>query len=475
MNERKIAYRANADDMARHRDDWIARNEAYYADDLRYMRFLVPENARILDIGCGTGRLLAALRPSHGVGIDLSPAMVERARTSYPGHTFLVGDAEDPAVIAGIDGVFDCIILSDTIGMFDDIEEALKGLHSLCGEGTRIVISYFSSAWEPVIAAATALGWRMPQPEVNLLSTTDYLNLLRLSDLEAIRMEKRQLLPVKMLGLGRLVNRFVAPLPVVRSLCLRTYLVARSMRAERCAKLTTSIVIPCRNEQGNIERALKEMPSFGGHQEIIFVEGHSSDGTYAECLRVQEVYAGRWDIKVLRQQGKGKGDAVRRGFEAATGDVLVILDADLTVAPSALPKFYDAITSGKGEFINGTRLVYPMESNAMRLLNHIANRFFALLFTYLLNQRFTDTLCGTKVLKRSDYLKIAAARSYFGEFDPFGDYDLIFGAAKQNLRFIEIPIHYKARTYGETQISRFRDGWLLVRMVLFAFRKLKAI
>jgi glycosyltransferase involved in cell wall biosynthesis len=209
--------------------------------------------------------------------------------------------------------------------------------------------------------------------------------------------------------------------------------------------------------------------------EVVFVEGHSSDGTYEECLRVRDSCAGLWDIKVFKQPGKGKGDAVRKGFEVAIGDILMILDADLTVPPEALPKFHAAIKSGKGEFVNGTRLVYPMEREAMRPLNFIANRLFAALVSFLINQRFTDTLCGTKVFTSHAYKRIAAQRHYFGEFDPFGDFDLILGAAKSSLKIVEIPIHYGSRAYGETQISRFRDGLMLLRMVLFAFRKLKAV
>jgi glycosyltransferase involved in cell wall biosynthesis len=315
----------------------------------------------------------------------------------------------------------------------------------------------------------------MPQPAVSLISSVDFLNIMDLTEFEPIRMETRQLIPFDLFGIGRLVNRFIAPLPGIRRLCLRTYLVARSLRAQKPTNLSTTILIPCRNERGNIERAIKEMPRFGGHQEVIFVEGNSKDDTFEECLRVQKAYEDAWDIKVLKQDGRGKGDAVRKGFDAASGDVLMILDADLTVPASALPKFYRAIASGKGDFINGTRLVYPMESEAMRFLNLVANHAFAKIFSYLLNQRLTDTLCGTKVLTRAAYRQIVVGRRYFGDFDPFGDFDLIFGAAKQSRRIVEVPVHYKARTYGETQISRFRDGWLLTRMVLFAFKKLKAI
>jgi SAM-dependent methyltransferase len=471
----KLAVFENAELMADHRDSWIEKNAAYYRDDRRYLRFIIPEGARVLDLGCGTGSLLASLKPSRGVGVDFSPAMIKRAKGAYPDLEFIFGDIEDSCTIAAIDGEFDYIVLSDTIGSLEDIEETLLGLHPLCTASTRLVIAYFSPLWEPLINLGTRIGWRMPQPEVNLISSIDFLNIMDLTEFEPIRMEMRQLVPFNLLGIGRLVNRFIAPLPGIRGLCLRTYLVARSLKAQEPADLSTTILIPCRNERGNIERAIKEMPRFGGHQEIIFVEGNSRDDTYEECLRVKRSYQGVWDIKVLKQDGKGKGDAVRKGFDNASGDVLMILDADLTVPPSALPKFYRAIAAGKGEFINGTRLVYPMEDEAMRLLNQVANRTFAKIFSYLLNQRFTDTLCGTKVVTRNVYRQIVAGRAYFGDFDPFGDFDLIFGAAKQSRRIIEVPVHYKARTYGETQISRFRDGWLLMRMVLFAFKKLKAI
>jgi glycosyltransferase involved in cell wall biosynthesis len=180
-------------------------------------------------------------------------------------------------------------------------------------------------------------------------------------------------------------------------------------------------------------------------------------------------------IKGMQQPGKGKADAVFTAFDAATGDVLMILDADLTVPPEQLTAFWQAIRSGKGEFVNGSRLVYRMEDEAMRSLNLIANKLFSIIFTWLLSQRFTDTLCGTKVLRRTDYIRLKAGRAYFGNFDPFGDFDLIFGASKLNLKVVEIPIRYANRTYGETQISRFRHGFMLLRMVLFAFRRIKAL
>jgi glycosyltransferase involved in cell wall biosynthesis len=235
---------------------------------------------------------------------------------------------------------------------------------------------------------------------------------------------------------------------------------------------SVTIVVPARNERGNIENAIKRTPAFGTHQEFIFIEGNSSDNTYEEILRVQAAYPDK-DIKAMRQTGKGKGNAVREAFDAATGDILMILDADLTVPPEELPKFYDALRYNKGEFINGCRLVYPMEKNAMRFLNLLGNKFFGWFFSYLLGQRLKDTLCGTKVLYKKDYQTIVDNRSYFGNFDPFGDFDLLFGAAKQNLKITEVIIRYKDREYGSTQISRFRHGVLLFEMSFFAARKIK--
>ena len=367
----------------------------------------------------------------------------------------------------------DFVLLPDTIGWIEDIETVLSRLHAVCHPDTRIVLSYHSPLWEPALRIAQNLRLKAPMPPLNWLGMRDLAAILDLAGFEVIRREWRTLLPFRLLGLGALINRAFAPLPGIRGLCLRHYLVARSRQIVAPMPRSASVIVPARNERGNIEDAVRRLPQFCERVEIVFVEGHSKDGTLEECRRVQAAYPDR-DIKVLVQDGKGKGDAVRKGFAAATGEVLMILDADLTVPPEQMPKFFRQIADGRGEFVNGTRLVYPMEDQAMRTLNLIANHGFSIIFSWLLNQRFTDTLCGTKVLRRAHYERIAANRLYFGDFDPFGDYDLIFGAVKLNLKVVEVPIRYLARTYGETQISRFRHGWLLLRMVVFAWRKLKA-
>ena len=473
LSPRKQAIRELANRMAHERDRWIAHNIHYHEGDLRYLQFLIPQGLRVLVLGGDIGVVLDRLKPSHGVGVSISEVMVKLARQRYPQYEIYAGDIENPQVLNKLKGPFDVIVLADLIGLLEDCETMLNSLQQLCDSETRVVISYWSHLWEPILKLASVMGQRMPQVEENWLSSADIANLLNLANFEIIKREWRQLVPRRVYGLGSLINRYVATLPLLRRACLRNYIVARILPNDTDRKLSASVIIPCRNEKGNIALAMERLPQISDDLEIIFVEGHSNDGTLEECLRVKDQYVDR-DIKVMTQDGKGKGDAVRKGFEVARGDVLMILDADLTVPPEDLPKFISAIERKKGEFINGTRLVYPMEKRAMRFLNFLANRSFAVIFSFLLNQRFSDTLCGTKVLSRSHYMQIAANRSYFGDFDPFGDFDLIFGAAKLNLKIAEIPIRYAERSYGKTQISRFQHGWLLLRMVVFAWRKLKA-
>jgi SAM-dependent methyltransferase len=473
LSPRKQAIRSRADAAAPERAKWRRRAAFFHSEDLRYLKFLIPQGARVLEVGCCTGELLAELKPSFGVGVDLSAASIELARRAYPNLHFYVGDVEAPDVIRSLPGPFDFIVIVDTLGSLDDCQSMFESLHTLCTRETRLIVGYYSHLWYPLVKLAEAISLKMPQPPQNVLAPTDITALAALADFEAVKSERRLLAPERLFGLGRLLNRFLAPLPWINSLCLRHYTVCRSLRCPGEPPRSASIVIPARNERGNIAAAVRRIPQFVETQQIIFVEGHSRDDTWSEIERVIAAHP-QLDIKALHQPGAGKADAVYAGFAAASGDVLMILDADLTMPPEQLPKFWEAISSGKGEFVNGTRLVYPLEHEAMRFLNLIANKLFSQAFTWLLGQRFTDTLCGTKVLRRSDYERLKAARSYFGDFDPFGDFDLIFGASKLSLKVVEVPIRYASRTYGETQISRFRHGLLLLRMVVFAFLRIKA-
>ncbi|MDY7000721.1 MAG: glycosyltransferase [Thermodesulfobacteriota bacterium] len=473
LSAHKQKIQIQFDALAEKRRRWKAKNAYYYTSQTAYLRFLVPPGKRVLELGCGTGELLAALEPGFGVGVDLSEAMIKRAQADYPDLKFLAGDAENPATW-GIKEPFDYIILPDLIGHLEDVQATFENLRPFCTPETRLVVTYYNFLWEPALKFAEKIGFKMPQRMQNWLSPFDIKNLLHLADFETVKTDRRLLFPKKIPLLSRLFEA-LGGLPVINKLCLSSYLVARLKKRDPVAgKKSVSVVIPCLNEKGNIEPAVQRLPEMGTHAEIIFVDGHSKDGTPEEIERVMRAYPDK-DIKFLVQDGKGKGDAVRKGFGAATGEILMILDADLTVAPEDLPKFFRAIASGKGEFINGTRLVYPMEKQAMRVLNLMGNKFFSLAFSWLLNQRIKDTLCGTKVISRENYGRLAAGRAYFGDFDPFGDFDLLFGASKLNLKITEVPIRYRARQYGETQISRFRHGWLLLKMCVFAMRKLKIV
>jgi len=435
----------------------------------KYYAFLIPPGARVLELGCGLGDLLAAVRPARGVGVDFSPAMVSLARQRHPELEFHVADA---AAFAS-DEQFDYIIVSDLVNDVPDVQAVLERARQLAHPRSRLVVNFFNDLWRPILAAAERAGAKAPTLLQNWLAAADVKNLLFLAGWELIKTDKRILWPVRTPLLGPLLNRWLAPL--LGPLCLTVFQVARPRpAASESRHYRCSVVIPARNEAGNIEAAVGRTPELGLGTELIFVEGHSQDNTWAEIQRVAAQHPQR-QIKLLKQQSAGKGGAVREGFAAATGDLLFILDADLTVPPEELPKFYEAARSGAGEFINGVRLVYPMEAASMQFLNMVANELFGLAFSWLLGQPIKDTLCGTKVLFRRDYEAIARNRAYFGDFDPFGDFDLLFGAAKLNLRIVDLPIRYRARTYGRTNIHRWRHGWLLCRMVAFAGRRLKFI
>jgi len=469
LKKEDIAKRFDA--LAAKRQYWKDRNRYYYDEQEKYFRFLVPEGLSILELGCGTGDLLNMLKPKRGVGIDFSPEMLDIAKKQYPDLEFRQADIEQ---IDAWGETFDILILADVVGHLMDIEKTLRRLQIFCRADTRIIISYYNFLWEPILKMGEISGLKMPQQHQNWLSSEDICNLLSLARFQVVKSESRLLFPKRIPWLSSFINRHLASLPGLRSLCLCQYIVARPIKQKEKKEFTTTILIPCKNEKGNIEPAVKRIPAFGRHQEIIFVYGHSTDNTQEEIHKVIKAYPDK-DIKFMIQEGQGKGDAVRKGFASARGDILMILDADLTVPPEDLTKFYLAIVEDHGEFINGCRLIYPMEKQAMRLLNFFGNKFFSMMFTWILNQRFKDTLCGTKVLFRKDYEKIQAGRNYFGDFDPFGDFDLIFGAVKQNLKVVEVPIRYRERTYGQTNISRFRHGWLLLKMTIFAYRKIKAI
>jgi ubiquinone/menaquinone biosynthesis C-methylase UbiE len=447
------------------------RARGYYQKRLADIcSLLIPPGMRVLEVGCGRGDLLAALRPAYGVGVDFCPAILESARREYPKLNFVSADAHN----FELGETFDYIVCSDLLNDVWDVQDVFANIGRHCHAGTRLILNSYSRLWELPRRLAEGAGLAKPQLKQNWLAPGDILNLLHLADFESIRYSQEILWPFRTPPIHQIANKYLVKVTPFRWLALANVIVARPKSRSVSPEPMVSVVVAARNEAGNIPHIFDRVPAMGAGTELIFVEGGSKDDTWGAIER-EMARRPHLNAKLFRQQGRGKGDAVRKGFSEASGDVLMILDADMTVAPEDLPRFYEAWRSGKAEFVNGVRLVYPMEDHAMRFFNHVGNKFFSLAFTWLLSQSIKDTLCGTKVLSRRNYEMIAANRGYFGEIDPFGDFDLIFGAAKYNLKIVDLPIRYGDRTYGETNIQRWSHGMLLIRMVIKAMRKIKFV
>jgi len=478
--------------LAEHQPAHPAARDAMNRDLASALGRLIPPEASVLEAGCGNASLLAALPQAHKAGFDFLPEVVERARAEQPGLQLFVDDATTAPSPASPG--FDAVVCDRLLHSVLDIRALLTNLKARVNQGGRIYLTAFSYFWEIPARLAELAGWKRPAPTANWLSDSDLQNLFRITGLEVVRYEDRMLLPLDVPGLSTLLNRYVGRLPGLQPLSLYRIYVLRKV-AEAPAALTAarpgstpadgsftsttapsvSVVVPTRNEAGNVQAALDRTPVMGAFTELIFVEGGSTDGTWETIQQAMTAYRGPLRLSAYQQTGKGKGDAVRLGFEKAHGDLLMILDADLTVPPEDLPPFYDVAVSGQADYVQCTRLVYPMEPGAMRFFNKLGNVAFSRLFTYLLQQPIKDTLCGTKVIWRTDWDRLVRNRGYFGDFDPFGDFDLIFGVSRLNLKIAEIPVRYRDRVYGETNIQRWKHGLLLLRMSALAARKLKFV
>lgn len=448
------------------------KRRAYYWDSItQYVNYFVHPANSVIEIGCGTGELIIGVNGTYKVGIDFSEKLIKQAKDKKTDVDFFCMAAEDIT----LNMQFDVVILSNLIGFLGDIDLVLNQIRKLCHAHTRVIVTSYNRLWEPMIRFAELIGIKRRTPEQNWISKNDLTNMLYLAGFETYRTNSNMLLPFGIPLLAPFFNRLLAHLPFFRMFALNNYHFARPRPRDDGweNRYSVSVIIPARNESGNIEDAVRRVPEMGAGTEIIFVEGNSTDDTWETVRNTSEIWRKHRKINAMQQTGKGKGDAVRKGFAAATGDILMILDADLTVAPEDLPKFYKAIAQGKGEFINGVRLVYPMENGAMRSLNNVGNHFFSRLFSWILETPVKDTLCGTKVMFREDYQRLAEGRKFFGDFDPFGDFDLLFGAHKLNLKIVDLPIRYRERKYGSTNISRFRHGLILLKMSAFAAGKIR--
>jgi ubiquinone/menaquinone biosynthesis C-methylase UbiE len=444
----------------------------YYRNRLHITyRHIVPVGVSVLEVGCARGDLLSALKPAVGVGVDFCPEAIEIARQAHPQLEFALADAHK--LVLG-SRTFDYIIVSELVNDLWDVQAMLAQLQPYCKSHTRLIFNFYSHLWNAPLRIAQKLGIATPNLPQNWLTHHDMANLLEISGFQHMRKWEEVIAPLPLTYVSNFANRYLAKILPFRYLSMANFMLARPLDKTIPVNPTVSVIVAARNESGHIEELMARIPEMGGGTEIIFVEGNSTDDTYEVIEKSIAAHPER-NCKLLKQPGKGKGDAVRAGFDIAKGDILMILDADITVPPEDLPRFYQLISSGVAEFVNGVRLVYPMENEAMRFANLLGNKFFSWAFSWLLGQPIRDTLCGTKVLWRSGYQRIADNRAYFGDFDPFGDFDLLFGAARLNLKIMEVPIRYRARRYGETNISRWSHGWLLLKMVIFAARRIKFI
>jgi hypothetical protein len=364
------------------------------------------------------------------------------------------------------------VLMVGTINHDYDIQTLFAKLRSRMSRTSRVVMVAYNPYLNWLYAFGLKLGLKAGVMPTTFITWTDLDNICRLAGFERVRARPCVYFPWKLLGLGALINKLMPAVPWIRSFSLTTVIVVRPVMPES-GPVSISIVIPARNERGNIAPALERIPALAGPVEVIFVEGHSSDGTWEEIERARQAYAGPCSIQSMRQTGKGKADAVRLGFSRASGDLLTILDADLTMPPELLPRFVDAWREGRADFINGSRIVYSMEGEAMRFLNRLGNVFFAKALSSVLGVRLGDVLCGTKLVARHDYARMVRWRGDFGDFDPFGDFELIFPAAILAIGTVDVPIRYRARTYGSTNINRFRHGVMLLKMTMIGFFRLK--
>ena len=469
LSQIREARRKQQHAIAKRRNDWIHSNSYFYDRLKRLLRFIVEPGKRVLDVRCETGHLLAAVMPSYGVGVEISEAMVSCARQQHPHLNFVRADAEDLELTEK----FDYILFNH---IFDtmDILRAFERVRQHCTADTRLLVINYNQLWQPILEVGSKIGLRSVFVEPNWVTEHDVDGFLKLAGFRPVRMHRLMLFPKWIPLLSSLLNDLFARLPGLRRLCLMQIIVARPLPQPVSERdVTVSVVVPCRNEVGNIQIVAERIPCMGKNTEILFCDDKSTDRTADEIRRVQELYPDK-NIRLIEGPGICKAENVWAGFRAAAGDVFMILDADMSVMPEELPMFLRALVSGEGEFINGSRLVYPPQRYAMKFTNMIGNKLFGLAFSFLLDQRIKDTLCGTKVLWRQGWVRIGQNLGDWGMKDLWGDYELLFGATKLHLEILELPVHYQERIYGVTKMSKvFSNGLRMLGICWHAWCRLE--
>ncbi len=444
------------DRLAAKREQDHKRFHLYYEDRRRWLDRIIPHDASVIEGGCGVGLTLAALSCQKKVGFDFSQQMIARAKERDATGTYFTDDLLNITH----DEKYEYVLLLDTVNYVADVQACLEQIHTkLCHERSRLIITYYNFFWFPIFAVGQWLGIKTRFPEQNWIRKNDIVNLLNLADFEVIQHGQRVLLPMGIPLLSKLCNAYLVHFPLFRSFALVKYIIARPLSVPRdVPNYSVTVLSAMRNEKGNVRKIVETMPIMGTRTELVFIEGHSTDGTWEELETVQREYRGPLTIRILKQQGTGKANALHEGMEASTGDIVLIYDGDFTVHPAELQKLYAALAAGKAEFVNASRLVYPMQKGAMRLLNLMGNKLFSMLFTWLFSQELADVLSPVKGMFRRNYAAVST------RFDPFGDFDFFLGAGRSQLKMCEIPVHYLERSYGTTKIRRFRHAWLLLNM-----------
>jgi hypothetical protein len=433
-----------------------------------YDRLLTPDEPRLLEIGFVRGQLLTEWPALGFTGVDCFRFQVDQVNSHLPQSDFQVKAGEQLTLEAGLD----VVIISDALDEAMDVGQLHEPVQAVYSPETRPIFNYHSNLWDSLFTAAHRLGLRRKALQSDLWVTADAKSLPDLSAWDVAQLH-HFLVAADRGRLGSIIDHY--PALIHPLFCLTVSIAARSRgrpAASPARALSASVVGPARNEAGSIAGAVARTPTMSEDSNLIFERGYSRDDTWT---RIQKVAANHPPLKIeaLRPSDRGKGDAELAELAAAASDVLTALEADPTTPHEELPKVYEVIASGKAELADGVSLIYPTSQRAMQFLYLRAKNSFGLIFSWLLCPPAKDTLWGTEVLRRAQYENIAANRTYFGDFDPLGDFDLGFGAATQNLKIADTPIRHRERTHGETNIQRRRHGWLLLRTVIFPPSKLK--